>query len=66
MKIHLSILPVLLLVLAGCNRSGESQDQSYVPSVGAARDVGRLQSEPSTKPCKVTTKRGPSWHAAPA
>jgi cobalt-zinc-cadmium efflux system membrane fusion protein len=40
MKRYLWILPALLLVLAGCNRSGQSQDQSYVPSVGAATRSG--------------------------
>src|SRR6185295_10406482 len=40
MKILFSFLPALLLVLAGCNRSGESQDQSYVPSIGAAKRSG--------------------------
>jgi membrane fusion protein, heavy metal efflux system len=42
MKICLWILPGLLLVLAACNRSGESQNQAYVPSVGAATRSGNI------------------------
>jgi membrane fusion protein, heavy metal efflux system len=38
--ILLSILSALFLVLAGCNRSDGSKDQSYVPSVGAATRSG--------------------------
>jgi cobalt-zinc-cadmium efflux system membrane fusion protein len=39
-KIPLTTLIALFLVLGGCNRSGNSQNQSYVPSVAAATRSG--------------------------
>jgi membrane fusion protein, heavy metal efflux system len=39
-KIRLSIFSVLLVVLAGCDRSDGSKDESYVPSVRAATRSG--------------------------